>query len=624
MLYQIHQGSVTLGGKRILDHIDFHIKGSEKIALVGRNGSGKTTLLRLIAGEIDQDRDDKRQGPGVFLARDTTIGLLSQSAFTKDELEKSVEDLIMDLCPSKDPYSREYYSYLVKYHRVFTGLGFSLKDSSRQIASFSGGEQTRIALIGLLLAQPDILLLDEPTNHLDLPAIGWLEDYLLTYPKAVVVVSHDRYFLDRTVHVIWELEHGRLTRYAGNYTHYRSERRKKREIQEKKYQAQQEEIARLTALIEKYKHKPSKASMARSKRKYLEHMDKVEKPREDHVHFFTEEIRPKEPGSKRVLEADKLKIGYDFPIKEISLLVRRGQKIGIIGENGTGKTTFLKTLAAIIPSLSGKLISGTGIKMGYFDQQTVRASSKERVYEHFSKHFPDMPMGDVKKLLGHYLFSGDETGKRLCDLSGGEISRLYLAELLTAGPNLLLLDEPTNHMDIPAKETLESAFMAYTGTMLFISHDRYFVKQLATSLLIFEKDRVLYYPFGYDHYQEYLRKEDKGGGAVVEAENTRIVKELHAVPDRKRMQASRFNTDQSYTDWQLSLAEKGLESCRLKIIRLLKEEEDRAKTLEGYMAGPDKEWEEAFEKEMTDYQQACLFWYDKYLDYKEAFASYRE
>ena len=633
MLYQIRQGTVSLSGETILKHIDFYIKGKEKIGLIGRNGSGKTTLLRLIAGELSLDRDDKSPDSGIFMARDSSIGMLSQSVFKEEDLEKSVEELILSICPVKDPFSERYRYYMVSYQKMFTGLGFCAEDNKRKISSFSGGEQTRIGLIRLLLMEPDILLLDEPTNHLDLLAVRWLEEYLAVYPGAAVIVSHDRYFLDQTVEVIWEMSAGRLTRYAGNYSVYREEKRKILRIQEKKYQEQQSEIARLSALIEKYKHKPRKASMARSKRKVLERMEKIEKPAADEAHIFTGEILPKETGSKRVLTTEKLVIGYDTPLKEITLSVRRGQKIGIIGANGTGKTTFLRTIAAKQDSLSGKCQLGMGIHVGYFDQFSADISSNERVFEHFSKRFPERDSKDIRRILGHYLFTGEDAGKKIEDLSGGEKSRLILAELLTRAPNLLLLDEPTNHMDIPARETLESAFSSYRGTMLFISHDRYFVKEVASSLLIFEDERVMYYPFGYDHYQEYLKKQrdrQSGVSITIEAENTRIVQELHAVPDRRKIQGARFSQEQSYTDWQLSLTAKSLDTCRNRLQDLMDEKEralESAEYWKGYLSDDsreEKEWNQTFETAMNEYHQTCLRWYDSYIDYQEAFASYRD
>ncbi|MBQ9156530.1 MAG: ABC-F family ATP-binding cassette domain-containing protein [Eubacterium sp.] len=629
MLYQIRQGTVSLGGKVILDHVDFEIKGKEKIALVGPNGAGKTTLLRLIAGDLSLDRDDRRFEPGIWTARNTTIGMLSQSVFTKELQQMTVEDLIGFLAPgglawdgqTPDIVSREKQEYSVNYARIFTGLGFKQEDRQRVIHTFSGGEQTRIALIGLLLQCPDILLLDEPTNHLDLAAIQWLEDYLSGYPGAVVIVSHDRYFLDRTAQVVWELSEGKLTRYAGNYSSYRQEKRQRRQNLLKQYKAQQEEIARLTALIEKYKHKPRKASMARSKKKALERMERIKKPPRENSHMFLEPIQPRELGSKRVLEADKLAVGYDHILKLISLSIRRGQKIGIIGENGTGKTTFLRTITGQIPVLSGKYQMGLGVHPGYFDQQTGQIQSDQRVFEHFCEKFPELGIRDGKKILASYLFREDDTGKRISDLSGGEKSRLFLAELLTEGPNLLLLDEPTNHMDIPARETLESAFAAYTGTILFISHDRYFVQQLADSLLIFGKDEVLYYPFGYDHYLDHLRKKEEGRGAgadAVSAENTRLIGDLRAVPERKRMQSSRFSTDQSYADWQLGLAAEQLKKRAAAVEKLQINEvcwlDDSSRA----------QWEQEMEEALKAYEESCLDWYEKYMEYEKAFAAYRE
>lgn len=633
MLYCIRQGTVSLGGEVILDHIDFFIKGRERAGIVGSNGAGKTTLLKLIYGELTPDRDDRLHEEPVWMARDTTIGMLSQTAFCPDDMTKTVEELIMEFCPVKDTASREYHDYSLHYHRIFTGLGFKAEDSEKEIREFSGGEQTKIALIGLLLMEPDILLLDEPVNHLDLDAITWLEDYLIEYPKAVLVVSHDRYFLDRTVEVIWELSSGKLHRFPGNYTAYRKQRKHELELARKKYQAQEAEIARLTALIEKYKHKPRKASMARSKRKVLERMDKIDKPKDEDSYTFTEAIVPTRSGPKRVLMAERLMIGYDAPLREITLAVKRGQKIGVIGANGTGKSTFLKTLAGRQRFLSGKLQINEGINLGYFDQFTAGETSEKRVYEHFSSRFPHLDMGDVKSILARYLFRGDDTGKKICDLSGGEKSRLYLAELLQEGDNLLLLDEPTNHMDIPAKETLESAFKAYTGTILFVSHDRYFIRELADALLIFEDDRVWYYPFGYDHYQEELNKRKRQGayagtGSAVEAENIRIIAELKAVPERKRMQSARFSTEQSQADWELSLARQSLDECRSRLEALMDQKTAYEASAEFWEkdeenSHPLKSWQDDFEKEMLNYQQACLLWYEKYIDYKVKFASYR-
>lgn len=666
MRYQIKNGTVSLQGETVLDHIDFEIRGNEKIALVGKNGAGKTTLLRLIAGELSLDRDDKRFEPGIFLAGNTTVGMLRQTV-AQEEKERTVEELLLEICPADDPYSRERYDFEQEYDRIFTGLGFRREEKKKKLREFSGGEQTKIAMIRLLLTKPDILLLDEPTNHLDVQAVEWLEDYIREYGRAVVIVSHDRFFLDSVADVVYELENGRLTRYAGNYTEYRRQREKRRQSQMKSYQAQQQEIERLTALIEKFKHKPRKAAMARSKKKVLERMEKIERPSEEGAHIFTEAITPRAPGSKWVLDADKLRIGYhgqagsvpgtekgDFGrqqitdnisektlsdeicLQEITLRIRRGQKIGIIGANGTGKTTFLRTLLGQIPALSGKMQMGNNVEIGYFDQHSGELQSEKRVFDHFHDRHPALTIKEVKTILGHYLFRDADTGKKVSELSGGEKSRLVLAEILESRPNLLILDEPTNHMDIPAKETLESAFQAYTGTMLFISHDRYFIKEVADALLIFGENGVSYYPFGYGHYVEHLRKKQEYGWAGAEAvavENTRLIEGLKEVPEKTRMQSARFSTEQSYTDWQLTMAGEQLAKAAAAVEHFLGEQLPFGEELSKHDTSMEiltariqarRRWQEEYEALEQQYTEACLFWYEKWQEYENAFESYKE
>ena len=334
MLYQIIDGTVTLGGEAVLSHINFEIHGTEKIAVVGRNGAGKTTLLNVIAGELLLDRDDKRQGSGqgsgVSKARNLTIGMLCQQTFP--DSSKTVEEELLEACPCPDTFDRERFAYEQEYDRLFTGFGFAKKDKKTRLEEFSGGEQTRIALIRLLLQKPDILLLDEPTNHLDFQMAEWLEQYMKSYEKAVVMVSHDRFFLDQTAEVVYELEDGKLVRYPGNYSHYRKQKLKNIQLQEKAYQHQQEEIARLEDLITRFKNKPKKAAFARSRQKILDRMEKIEKPKSDEAHLFTGEIQPEFPGSKWVFESEHLKIGYEKALLEITMRIRRGQKIGILVE----------------------------------------------------------------------------------------------------------------------------------------------------------------------------------------------------------------------------------------------------------------------------------------------------
>ena len=592
MLYQIKDGTVSAGGQTILSHVDFYIKEKEKIAVVGKNGAGKTTLLRLLAGELTPDRDDsrgsygrsndmvmgaatagsdldgtakrtqraKKKKPsgnpetGITMSRNITIDVLRQ--VDKSNKDLTIEQMLLESCPDKDTFSKERFDYEMEYDRLFTGFGFEKEEKSRTLGSFSGGEQTKISLIKLLLEKPDLLLLDEPTNHLDMKTVEWLEDYLINYPKAVVIVSHDRAFLDAVATGVYELENGSLHRYAGNYTQYRQQKLKNLQIQRKAYERQQAEIAHNNELIDKFKHKPKKAAFARSRKTMLARMKLIEKPVEDEAHIFTGNIEPQFPGGKWVYEAKELKIGYDGSVLlELSLRIRRGQKIAVIGDNGIGKSTFLKTVAGLIPPIKGTSQLGNNLLVGYFDQQSALIDSDKTVRDHFHELFPALVEKDLRKTLGMYLFGGTNASKRISSLSGGEKSRLVLAELLTGRPNLMILDEPTNHMDIPAKETLESAFKAYTGTMLFVSHDRYFIKQVADAILVFENDKVMYYPFGYDHYISRLKASKDGNlPALMQAKDAAMVEALAAVPKRERHETRQLSTEEAYLEWKLALA----------------------------------------------------------------------
>ena len=639
MKYQIKDGTVTLGGETIVSHIDFEIQGNQKIAVVGRNGAGKTTLLRLIAGELSLDRDDRRQGPGITASRQLTVEMLGQQALAGEE--RTVEELVMLNCPAKGPFDRERFEYEREYDTLFTGLGFQKEDKKRSVAAFSGGQKTKIALIQLLLKKPDLLLLDEPTNHLDMETASWLEGYLRQYPGAVVMVSHDRFFMDRTADIVYELEQGKLTRYPGNYTNYREQKRKNYEIQMKSYLRQQEEIERQEELIKRFKNKPSKAAFARSRKKILERMLPVEKPREDMAHIFTGTITPLIPGSKWVFEAEHLKIGYDkHSLLELSLRIRKGQKIGILGVNGSGKTTFLKTVAGFLPAVAGECALGNNITIGYFDQYSAAIQSEKTVVEHFSDLFPSLTDKEVRTILGAYLFKGKDGAKRVDDLSGGEKARLVLAELLQSRPNFLILDEPTNHMDIQAKETLESAFQAYEGTILFVSHDRYFIRQVAKSVLIFENNAAFYYPFGYEHYLERKEKEASGEplAARIKAEEQALIEGLKAVPRAERHRLREIPEEEAYDQWRLRLAAEAIENAAEQTEEIWqqilekngKREEwelehwdqwlnEIADKNEDAACGEKQEkqaeeelsaFTEQYENAQSAWTDACLFWYD--------------
>lgn len=632
MLYQITDGTVSAGGHVILSHVDFEIKGNEKIALVGRNGAGKTTLLKLIAGELSLDRDDRRQGAGVTSSRQLAVGMLKQQAFS--DREQNVEEILLAACPFQDTFARERFEYEQEYDRMFTRFGFTRADKRKKIGDFSGGEQTKIALIRLLLEKPDILLLDEPTNHLDIATIQWLEQYLKRYEHAVVLVSHDRFFLDQVAETVVEVSDGKLTRYAGNYSQYREEKQKRIERQRKAWERQQEETDRLNGVIERFRHKPTKASFARAKKKQLERMERVEKPVEDDVHLFTGNIEPLIPGSKWVFEAEHLKIGYDRALLEITLRIRRGQKIGILGPNGAGKSTFLKTVAGLLQpfqekdkSVERRCVLGNNITIGYFDQHSAEIQSEKSVAEHFHDLFPSMTEKEVRNILGMYLFPGKLASRRVSDLSGGEKARLVLAELLQSRPNFLVLDEPTNHMDVRAKETLESAFQAYTGTILFVSHDRYFIRQVAQSVLIFENEGPMYYPFGYEHYLEKKQKADEYGeelSAQVKAEDAALLAGMRAVPKAERHRLKEFSAEEAYADWKLRLVQEKLEPEELEYGRLEEEYQgllDEWKMSEAYWMIPDEpsglpedvvaakaRRDEAWER----FHTRCMEWYEVY------------
>lgn len=634
MLYQIANGTVVLGGTPVLSHINFEIKGTEKIAVVGKNGAGKTTLLRLLAGELELERDDKRNGPGILCARKVTAGMLSQSFSWDDSL--TVEEELLKACPSGDTFSLERFAYEKEYDTIFTGFGFSRADKKKKLTAFSGGEQTKIAMIHLLLLKPDILLLDEPTNHLDLAATEWLEAYLRRYEKAVVMVSHDRFFLDRTAEVVYELAGGKLVRYSGNYTGYREQKLKQLSLQKKAYERQQQEQKRLEGLVERFKHKPNKASFARAKKKTLSRMADVPKPEADEVHLFTGNIQPAILGSKWVFESEHLKIGYEKQktLMEITMRIRRGQKIGILGANGVGKTTFLKTIAGFLPAAGGVYTIGNHVTIGYFDQLTAQnlAEGEEKtVAEHFHDLFPSMTEKEVRGILGAYLFGGKEASKRVASLSGGEKSRLVLAELLQSRPNFLILDEPTNHMDIQARETLESVFKAYMGTILFVSHDRYFIRQVAGSILIFENQSVMYYPFGYEHYLERQNRASHGESMAVQikAEEQALIAGMRAVPKAEYHRLKEISTEEAYSDWRIRLAAEKMKESRNNAEELKQALQKRmgewqeskefwlGQMQEKAAAEDTAQLSAAYKDAWKNWHELCLDWYDAYIQENE-------
>lgn len=536
MLYQISNGAVAFGDDVILHSIDFEIRNTEKIAIVGRNGCGKTTLLKLISGEIEMEKLDSDESAFIAKAGNPEIGYLKQIAFDDPDvtLEQEVRKCFVKMDERKAELARaaaelehDYsdekvarytameeafkddggYYYEKEYEVMIRKFGFSDDERKKPIRDFSGGQQTKIAFIKLLLSKPDILLLDEPTNHLDVTTIEWLEGYLKSYPKAVVVVSHDRMFLDNVVDVVYEIEYGTARRYPGNYTNFIARKKENYDKQMKDHIAQQKEIERLQRMVTRFKGKPTKTSMAQSKQKAIDRMVIIEAPDKYDNKTFHANFQPEKETGNDVLYTSELAIGYDHPLSVVSLDLKRGEKLGILGGNGLGKSTFLKTIVGKIPALSGEYRFGTNVQIGYFDQQMAMYTSNKTVLDDFWDEYPNLTETEARNALGAFLFSGEDVFKNVNMLSGGEKVRLALCKILKTRPNVLVLDEPTNHMDIVGKETLESMLKDYKGTLIFVSHDRYFVKKVATQLLVFEDGTTNLYQFGYEQYQEKLDRE---------------------------------------------------------------------------------------------------------------------
>ncbi len=538
MRYQIRHALVQYGADTILEDVNFEIRDSEKIAVIGRNGCGKTTLLKLINGDIRMNNLDSDEECGITMAGRQRIGFLHQISFPEGELSveeeirkafapvfacearmKEVEEQLQAgenkaLLHEYDSLQKQMealrgYTWRQDMEILFQRFGFALADLERPIGSFSGGQQTKVAFIKLLLSRPDIMLLDEPTNHLDLPTIEWLEGYLKNYDKSVVIVSHDRMFLDRIIDVTYEIEYHRIRRYAGNYTAFLEQKEAAFAKQEKDYEAQQKEIQRLTEWIEKWKNTPTKVAATRSKRMVIEHMVKIEKPRRFDTRAFQALFQPRIESYTEVLTAKKLSIGYTHELSRVSFTLRKGERLAVIGENGIGKSTLLKTMTGLVNSLGGTFSFGPNVEWGYFDQQaavTGGVDPEQTVLENFWEAYPRLLREDARSALGSFLFSQEEVEKKMGQLSGGERVRLALCKMFQTRPNLLILDEPTNHMDIIGKEALERMLGTFAGTVLFVSHDRYFIRQIATGILEFEGTEVTQYPYT---YEEYLQEKEK-------------------------------------------------------------------------------------------------------------------
>lgn len=531
MILACHGISKSFGEKVIIADGSFHIEDHEKAALVGPNGAGKSTLFKMIVGELPSDRGE------VILTKGKTLGYLAQHQAMQSgstiyeevklaksdiiEMETQIRSIELELkhlegdalTSRLETYNRltasferqNGYAYESEINGVLKGLGFTENDFSKPVDTLSGGQKTRVSLGKLLLTKPDILLLDEPTNHLDLNSIAWLETYLLNYPGAVLIVSHDRYFLNKVVTKVLEIESGKLMTYNGNYSDYAAKKQQLRDAQIKEYLNQQQEIKHQEAVIEKLRsfNREKSIKRAESREKMLEKIRPVEKPLEanNEIHLTLE---PSCVSGNDVLSVEHLSKSFPNQVlfQDISFDIKRGEHVAIIGDNGTGKTTLLKILNQVISADSGTFTLGTNVAIGYYDQEHHVLHMDKTIFDEISDDYPDLTNTKIRNMLAAFLFTGDDVFKRIGDLSGGERGRVSLAKLMLSKANFLILDEPTNHLDIPSKEILEKALNNYTGTILYVSHDRYFINQTATRILDLVNQTFVNYIGNYDYYLE--------------------------------------------------------------------------------------------------------------------------
>lgn len=631
MNYRITNGAISYGANTILEEINFEIHEKDKIAIVGNNGSGKTTLLKSI---IDNEMLEEGIGEEKFEIQKQgkpTIGYLKQIAFEDlnhtfleeiiqvynpiIQLENKINSLQQQLqTQSDEKLIKEYtesleryeviggYTYKKEYETAIKKFGFSQQDKNKKISEFSGGQKTKIAFLKLLLSKPDILLLDEPTNHLDINAIEWLENYLKNYSKAVVIVSHDRMFLDKIVNKVYEIEYATITEYKGNYTAFEKQKRENYEKQLKDYEYQQKEIKRLKTIADRFRYKPTKAKMALSKLKKIEQMVMIEEPNKyDLSTFHTNFDIPVESGNL-VLSVKNLQVGYEEKaLAEVSFELYKGQKLAIIGENGKGKSTLLKTLMGCLPEIDGKYKYGYHVIKEYFDQQMDLLNVNSTIIDDFSKDFPKLTTTQIRQALGTFLFTQEEVFKEIKVLSGGEKVRLQLCKIFKKEPNLLLLDEPTNHMDIVGKESLENILKEYKGTLIFVSHDRYFVNKIADSILAFEPEGVIYFKGNYEEYKQY--KDSKNNESVIEQKtnnnqkknsNNQYLQNKERIRRENKMKKLEAEIEKKENEIEILKAEMVSEEICTDYIKL-KELQDKITSIEQEIEVKMLEWEEILE-----------------------------
>jgi len=534
MLIQLNNITKNFVVNEIFSNVKMEINDKDRVAIVGRNGAGKSTLLKIISGELSFDSGERT------VSKNTTIGYLSQEFIVREDLsiyeemitcfdeiiglEENLEKLSYELTPEnieKDPglldrfdrlqnevLTHKDYHYKSKIESVLYGLDFTKDVFDKKISTFSGGEKTRLSMAKLLLSEPDLLILDEPTNHLDMENVAWLENYLSSYNGAIVIVSHDRYFLDKVVNVVYNLEFGKLKKYVGNYSKFLKQYEEDYEKQLKEFTSQQKDIKRLEEFVQKNIARASTSKMAKSRQKVLDKMELIDNPKKDDK-AANIEFNIKEQSGRDVLMIENLKVGYDG--KQVgnayNFSVYKGDRIAIVGRNGIGKSTLIKTIAKKQNAISGSVHYGSKVSLGYYDQKQAEFESSKTILNELWDEYPLMKEAEVRTVLGRFLFRGDSVLKIVRDLSGGEKARLQLAKLMLEKNNLLVLDEPTNHLDITSKQVLEDALENYEGTIVFVSHDRYFINKIANKVLDITGDDYSIYLGNYDYYLEKREQE---------------------------------------------------------------------------------------------------------------------
>ncbi|MBU5466944.1 ABC-F family ATP-binding cassette domain-containing protein [Virgibacillus sp. MSJ-26] len=597
IIMQLNGLSKAYGAEDILSNIKLEVKSKDRIAIVGRNGSGKSTLLKIMAGELSHDTGEIIRPKGVntgYLSQHTDLD--SDETIWNEMMtcfhhllkqEKELRHLEEKMGEASSLSSSEYTQLLEEYDRkqqafernggytyeadiksVLSGLSFDSFDYDTHINTLSGGQKTRLALGKLLLKKPDLLILDEPTNHLDIDTLSWLEGYLASYPGAIVIVSHDRYFLDKTVSIVYEISRHKMKKYHGSYTKFLEQRAQDYEKELKEYEKQQVEINKMEDFIQRNLVRASTTKRAQSRRRKLEKMERIEKPlgSEGSVSFSFDINRR---SGNDVLKLEDLSFQYkddtDKLFHGLNLHINRGDRMALIGPNGVGKTTLLKVILGRLDASSGVIQKGTNVQIGYYDQEQADLNSQKTVLDELWDGYPQINEADIRTVLGNFLFSGEDVLKHVSSLSGGEKARLALAKLKMQNSNLLILDEPTNHLDIDSKEVLEAALADFPGTIIFVSHDRYFINSIADHVVEMERDEFTVYLGDYDYYIDKKKEEEEIRSLQETSEIIETVDEGRlSFEQEKRLQSERRKIERRINQLEEEIEELELEQAKLE------------------------------------------------------------